>query len=146
MGQRPRDGTTLCRQANRRACPGDGHQVSRRPAQRDRGDHCYYSDRLLGDALVAWRLPAIESIEAQLKDAIAALQIDALPPLEVSTRRLLITELANVANALSRCQRLGASFAELIQFQTYALGGTESYDAVGQKRTSGSASMLRVRA
>ncbi len=47
MGQRPRDGTTLCRQANRRACPGDGHQVSRRPAQRDRGDHCYYSDRLL---------------------------------------------------------------------------------------------------
>ncbi len=100
----------------------------------------------LGDSLVAWRLPAIESIEAQLKDAIAALQIDALPPLEVSTRRSLITELANVANALSRCQRLGASFAELIQFQTYALGGTESYDAVGQKRTSGSASMLRVRA
>ena len=48
MGQRPRDGTTLCRQANRRACPGDGHEVSRRPAQRDRGDHCYYSDRLLG--------------------------------------------------------------------------------------------------
>ena len=47
MGQRPRDGTTLCRQANRRACPGDGHEVSRRPAQRDRGDHCYYSDRLL---------------------------------------------------------------------------------------------------
>ena len=100
----------------------------------------------LGDSLVAWRLPAIESIEAQLKDAIAALQIDALPPLEVSTRRSLITELANVANALSRCQRLGASFAELIQFQTYALGGTESYDAVGQKRTSGPASMLRVRA
>ena len=100
----------------------------------------------LGDSLVAWRLPAIESIEAQLKDAIAALQIDALPPLEVSTRRSLITELANVANALSRCQRLGASFAELIQFQTYALGGTESYDAVGQKRTSDSASMLRVRA
>ena len=100
----------------------------------------------LGDSLVAWRLPAIESIEAQLKDAIAALQIDALPPLEVSTRRSLITELANVANALSRCQRLGASFAELIQFQTYALGGRESYDAVGQKRTSGSASMLRVRA
>ena len=99
----------------------------------------------LGDSLVAWRLPAIESIEAQLKDAISALQIDALPPLEVSTRRSLITELANVANALSRCQRLGASFAELIQFQAYALGGTESYDALGQKRTSGSASMLRVR-
>ena len=52
MGQRPRDGTTLCRQANRRACPGDGHEVSRRPAQRDRGDHCYYSDRLLGNVFV----------------------------------------------------------------------------------------------
>ena len=54
MGQRPRDGTTLCRQANRRACPGDGHQVSRRPAQRDRGDHCYYSDRLLAVRAGQW--------------------------------------------------------------------------------------------
>ena len=69
MRQRPRDGTTLCRQANRRACPGDGHEVSRRPAQRDRGDHCYYSDRLLGlkskeHSDLTWETGGVRTIQA----------------------------------------------------------------------------------
>ena len=47
MGQRPFEGTTLCREATSRRCPGAGPEVSRRAAQRDRWNHCRYSDRLL---------------------------------------------------------------------------------------------------
>ncbi len=100
----------------------------------------------LGDALISWRLGTIEALEGNLKDAVAALQLDVLPPLDDSTRRALAQELARSANALGRCRRLGASFSELIRFHAHALGETDSYNAVGEKTATGAASMLRVRA
>ena len=100
----------------------------------------------LGDALISWRLGAIEALEGDLKDAVAALQFDALPPLDDSTRRALARELARSANALGRCRRLGASFSELIRFHAQALGETDSYNAVGEKTATGAASVLRMSA
>lgn len=98
----------------------------------------------LGDALISWRVDAIESIEHDLADAVAALQLDALPPLDDSTRRALARELARSANALARCRRLGRSFSELLRFHGRALGQTESYNAGGEKTESGAAPILRV--
>ena len=98
----------------------------------------------LGDALVSWQVETIESIEGDLADAVAALQIDALPHLDDSARRALVGELAGAANALARCRRLGTSFSELIRFHAQALGQTESYNAVGEKTASGAAPRLRV--
>lgn len=100
----------------------------------------------LGDALISWRLSDIEALEGDLQDAVAALQFDALPPLDDSTRRALARELARSANALGRCRRLGASFSELIRFHAQALGETNSYNAVGEKTATGAASVLRVSA
>ena len=91
----------------------------------------------LGDALISWRLGAIEALEGDL---------DSLPPLDDSTRGALARELARSANALGRCRRLGESFSELIRFHAQALGETDSYNAVGEKTATGAASMLRVRA
>ena len=44
----------------------------------------------LGDALISWRLGTIEALEGDLKDALDALQLDALPPLDDSARRALV--------------------------------------------------------
>ena len=100
----------------------------------------------LGDALVSWRLSTIRAIEGDLREAVAALTFDTLPPLDAPTKRSLARELALVANALTRCRRLGASFSELIQFHAHAMGQTESYNAVGEKTAAGAASLLQVRA
>lgn len=100
----------------------------------------------LGDALVSWRLDHIEAIEADLRAAVASLQGDALPPLDDSAKHSLINELACVANALTRCRRLGMSLSDLIRFQAYAMGETEGYDAAGEKTAAGATSFLRVRA
>ena len=101
----------------------------------------------LGDALISWRLSTIEAIEGDLREAVASLTfVDTLPPLDASTKRSLARELANVANALGRCRRLGASFSELIQFHAHAMGQTESYNAVGEKTAAGAASLLQARA
>ena len=100
----------------------------------------------LGDALISWRLDSIEAIEGDLKDALAGLQLDSLPPLDDATRRSLARELARSANALARCRRLGKSFSELIRFHAHARGETESYNAVGKKTATGAESLLQVRA
>ena len=100
----------------------------------------------MGDALVSWRLSTIEAIQGDLKDAVASLPRESLPPLDDSARQSLVRELANVANALARCRRLGASFSELIHLHAHALGQTESYNAAGEKTESGAASLIRVRA
>ena len=75
---------------------------------------------------------------------VAALQLDVLPPLDDSTQRALVRELARSANALARCRRLGRSFSELLRFHGRALGQTESYNAGGEKTESGAAPILRV--
>ena len=100
----------------------------------------------LGDALISWRLGTIEALEGDLKDALAAIQFDALPPLDDATRAALARELARSANALGRCRRLGESFSELIRLHAHALGEIDSYNAVGEKTATGAVSMLRVRA
>ncbi len=100
----------------------------------------------LGDALVAWRLGRVQALHAELADAVAALQLDNLPPLDPSTKRLLAGELANTANALVRCRRLGASIAELARLHARAMGETESYNAVGETTVSGVIPLLRTRA
>ncbi len=104
MGQRPRDGTTLCRQANRRACPGDGHQVSRRPAQRDRGDHCYYSDRLLESA------PAtLDQLRTAVREGNADGVARAAHELKSASFNVAATSMAAVCRELEASGRSGST-------------------------------------
>lgn len=100
----------------------------------------------LGDALVSWRLGAVEAIHGDLTVAVSALVSASPPSLDPDVRRQLVAELGGAARAVGRCRRLGRSIGELTQIHAHARGQTESYTAAGTKTATGAVSLLRARA